>query len=73
MAKRLPVFPHIHFLLNADIVKRGKPITRENIMSLRAKFTMNILDGVFKFLVLYIKQKKEQKILIKMRILYMLI
>lgn len=34
---------------------------------------MNILDGVFKFLVLYIKQKKEQKILIKIRILYMLI
>lgn len=42
-------------------------------MSLRAKFTMNILDGVFKFLVLYIKQKKEEKIFIKIIILYMLI
>lgn len=43
-------------------------------MSLRAKFTMNILDGVFKFLVLYIKpKKKEEKILIKIIILYMLI
>lgn len=46
-------------MLNVDIVNRGKFIIRENIMLLRVKFIMNILDGVFKFLVLYIKLKKR--------------
>lgn len=55
MVKCLFVFFYIYFLLNVDIVKRGKFIIRENIMLLRVKFIMNILDGVFKFLVLYIK------------------
>jgi hypothetical protein len=36
----------------ADMVNRGKPSTSENVKSLRARFTINMLEGVFKFLVL---------------------
>ncbi len=39
-------FPQTHFLLMADIVSNGKPLTAEKVASEMARFTRSILGGV---------------------------